>query len=182
VVVTNQQATAQQLSQISTTVGEQQTAIQQNASIINDVNGKVAASWSVKMQYNSGTGQYIVAGFGLGIENGPAGLQSQFLVSADRFAIVNTIAGGAVSVPFAVQGGQVFLRSAFIEDGSIGTAKIGSVIQSDNYVFGQTGWAIYKSGGFEMNGQQAGQGRMALNSSSLKFYHPNGVIAIDLSV
>jgi len=182
VVVTNQQATAQQITQLSTTVGDQQTAIEQNASIINDVNGKVSASWSVKMQYNSGTGQYIVAGFGLGIENGPAGLQSQFLVSADRFAIVNTIAGGAVSVPFAVQGGQVFLRSAFIEDGSIGTAKIGSVIQSDNYVFGQTGWAIYKSGGFEMNGSTAGQGRMALNSSSLKFYHPNGVVAIDLSV
>jgi predicted phage tail protein len=182
VVVNNRQATAQQLSQISTTVGEQQTAIQQNASIINDVNGKVTASWSVKMQYNSGTGQYITAGIGLGIENNGGVLQSQFLVSADRFAIVNTIAGGAVSVPFAVQGGQVFMNSAFIQDGTITTAKIGSVIQSDNYVFGQTGWAIYKSGGFEMNGQQAGQGRMALNSSSLKFYHPNGVIAIDLSV
>ncbi|PRB45457.1 hypothetical protein CQ009_22840 [Pseudomonas sp. MYb2] len=43
---------------------------------------------------------------GLGIENTGAGLQSQFLVSADRFAIVNTIAGGAISVLFAVQGGH----------------------------------------------------------------------------
>lgn len=74
VVVTNQQATAQQLSQLSTTVGDQQTAIQQNTSIINDVNGRVSASWSVKMQYSSGTGQYIAAGIDLGIENGPAGL------------------------------------------------------------------------------------------------------------
>ncbi|WP_339504052.1 phage tail protein [Pseudomonas sp. RL_105y_Pfl2_101] len=182
VVTTNQSATAQQISQLSTTVGSQQTAIQQNTSIINDVSGKVSATWSVKLQYNSGTGQYITAGVGLGIENGPAGLQSQFLVSADRFAIVNTIAGGAISVPFAVQGGQVFMNSAFIQDGTITTAKIGSVIQSTNYVFGQTGWAIYKTGAFEMNGEVAGQGRMALNSSGLKFYHPNGNLAIDLSV
>jgi predicted phage tail protein len=113
VVVTNQQTTAQQISQLNTTVGsqgtqigQQQTMIETNSSIINDVNGKLAATWSVKMQYSTSTGQYIAAGIGLGIENTAAGLQSQFLVSADRFAIVNSIAGGAVSVPFAVQGGQ----------------------------------------------------------------------------
>jgi predicted phage tail protein len=182
VVVTNQQATAQQLSQLGTTVGAQQTAIQQNSSIINDVNGKVTANWSVKMQYNSGTGQYITAGVGLGIENGPAGLQSQFLVSADRFAIVNSLAGGAISVPFAVQGGQVFMNSAFIQDGTITNAKIGDYISSTNYVMGQTGWAIFKNGGFEMNGQGAGQARLAINNSSVKLYHSNGNLAINLSV
>lgn len=182
VVVTNQQATAQQLSQLGTTVGAQQTAIQQNSSIINDVNGKVTANWSVKMQYNSGTGQYITAGVGLGIENGPAGLQSQFLVSADRFAIVNSLAGGAISVPFAVQGGQVFMNSAFIQDGTITNAKIGDYICSTNYVMNQTGWAIFKNGGFEMNGQGAGQARLAINNSSVKLYHSNGNLAINLSV
>ncbi|RDL24183.1 phage tail protein, partial [Pseudomonas jessenii] len=157
VVVTNQQATAQQMSQLGTTVGEQQTAIQQNTSIINDVNGKVTASWSVKMQYNSGTGQYIAAGVGLGIENGPAGLQSQFLVSADRFAIVNTIAGGAIAVPFAVQGGQVFMNSAFIMDGAITNAKIGNYISSTNYIAGQQGWILNKDGTLEINGIVPGQ-------------------------
>lgn len=68
-------------------------------------------------------------------------LQSQSLVSADRFAVVNTIAGGAISVPFAVHGGQVFMNSAFIQDDTITTVKIGSVIQSTNYVFGQIGGA-----------------------------------------
>ena len=66
VVATNQQATAQSITQLTTKVGEQQTAIEQNTSIVNDVNGKISASWSVKMQYNSGTGQYIAAGIGLG--------------------------------------------------------------------------------------------------------------------
>jgi len=180
VVVTNQQATAQQLIQLSTTVGGQQTAIQQNTSIINDVNGKVAASWSVKMQYNSGTGQYILAGVGLGIENGPAGLQSQFLVSADRFAIVNTIAGGAISVPFAVQGGQVFMNSAFIQDGTITNAKIGNYIQSNNYVPGTTGWKLFFDGTFEINGSVPGQGRSTQTHRSLRFWDGNNVKRLQL--
>jgi hypothetical protein len=174
VVVTNQQATAQQISQLNTTVGSQQTAIQQNTSIINDVNGKVTANWSVRMQYNSGTGQYIVAGVGLGIENGPAGLQSQFLVSADRFAIVNSIAGGAVSVPFAVQGGQVFMNSAFIQDGTITNAKIGNYIQSNNYVANTQGWRLWFDGTFEINSAFGGGGRQLINNSGGKVFDPNG--------
>jgi hypothetical protein len=175
VVVTNQQATAQQLVQLSTTVGNQQAAIEQNTSIVNDVNGKITASWSVKMQYNSGTGQYIAAGIGLGIENGPAGLQSQFLVSADRFAIVNTIAGGAIAVPFAVQGGQVFMNSAFIQDASIGNAKIGFFIQSDNYIAGVQGWRIDKAGNFELNSPLGGGARQVINNNGGKVFDENGV-------
>jgi hypothetical protein len=180
VVVTNQQATAQQLSQISTTVGDQQTAIQQNTSIVNDVNGKVSASWSVKMQYNSGTGQYIAAGVGLGIENGPAGLQSQFLVSADRFAIVNTIAGGALTIPFAVEGGQVFVNSLLVKDGSIVNAKIGAFIQSDNYVSGVQGWRLDKLGNLEFNGQAPGGGRLTMTNRAIKVFDQNGVKRVQL--
>lgn len=180
VVATNQQATAQSITQLTTKVGEQQTAIEQNTSIVNDVNGKISASWSVKMQYNSGTGQYIAAGVGLGIENGPAGLQSQFLVSADRFAIVNTIAGGAVSVPFAVQGGQVFMNSAFIADGTITNAKIGSYISSTNYIAGQQGWILNKDGTLEINGIVPGQGRLVINSLNVSVYDANNVLRVRL--
>ena len=174
VVVTNQQATAQQLTQLSTTVGSQQTAIQQNTSIINDVNGKVTASWSVKMQVTA-NGQYVAAGIGLGIENTGARLQSQFLVSADRFAIVNTIAGGAIAVPFAVQGGQVFMNSAFIQDASIGNAKIGFFIQSDNYIAGVQGWRIDKAGNFELNSPLGGGARQVINNNGGKVFDENGV-------
>ncbi|MGF6127275.1 putative phage tail protein [Pseudomonas frederiksbergensis] len=189
VVATNDSATATKIDQLSTTVGsqgaqlgQQQTLIETNSSIVNDMSGKLAATWTVKMQYSTSTGQYITAGIGLGIENTAAGLQSQFLVSADRFAIVNTMAGGSVSVPFAVQGGQVFMNSAFIQDGTITNAKIGDYISSTNYVFGVSGWAIFKNGGFEMNGQGAGSARIAINNNSVKLYHPNGVLAINMSV
>jgi hypothetical protein len=186
-VVTNQQATAQQISQLSTTVGsqgsqigQQQTMIETNSSIINDVNGKLAATWSVKMQYSTSTGQYIAAGIGLGIENTSAGLQSQFLVSADRFAIVNTIAGGAISVPFAVQGGQVFMNSAFIQDGTITNAKIGSYISSTNYIPGQQGWILNKDGTLEINGIVPGQGRLVINSLNVSVYDANNVLRVRL--
>ncbi|WP_347911389.1 DUF1983 domain-containing protein [Pseudomonas grandcourensis] len=194
VVVNNQQATAQQITQLSTTVdgqgsqldgqgveiGKQKTMIETNASIINDVNGKLAATWSVKMQYSTSTGQYIAAGIGLGIENTAAGLQSQFLVSADRFAIVNTMAGGAVSVPFAVQGGQVFMNSTFIADGTITNAKIGSYISSTNYIAGQQGWILNKDGTLEINGIVPGQGRLVINSLNVSVYDANNVLRVRL--
>ena len=46
---------------------------------------KPKPQWTVKLELING--RYVAAGIGLGIENGPAGLQSQFLVSADRFAV-----------------------------------------------------------------------------------------------
>ncbi|PMV79608.1 MULTISPECIES: host specificity protein J [unclassified Pseudomonas] len=186
VVATNQSATATKIDQLSVTVGQNGTAIQQNSAAIQqtstayaDTAGKLSTMWSVKMQITAG-GQYVAAGIGLGIENTGAGLQSQFLVSADRFAIVNTIAGGAISVPFAVQGGQVFMNSAFIENGSINMLKIGDNLQSDNYIAGTTGWRLTKAGVFEINGNVAGAGRMTMTNSALKVYDANGVKRVQL--
>ncbi|UHG95769.1 phage tail protein [Pseudomonas sp. 7-41] len=174
VVVTDRQATAQAIQQLHTDVEGNTSDIQTQSQIVSDINDKVNLSWSVKMQYNSVTGQYITAGVGLSIENGPAGLQSQFLVSADRFAIVNTIAGGAISVPFAVQGGQVFMNSAFIQDGTITNAKIGNFIASNNYVAGVSGWKLFFDGTFEINSAFGGQARQVINNAGGKVFDENG--------
>jgi predicted phage tail protein len=180
VVADEKQATATALQQLGVKVDGNTLDIQTQSQAIVDVDGKVSGSWSVKMQYNSATGQYIAAGIGLGIENGPAGLQSQFLVSADRFAIVNTIAGGAIAVPFAVQGGQVFINQAFIQDGTITNAKIGSYISSTNYVAGQSGWILNKDGTLEINGVIPGQGRLVINAQSVSVYDAGGVLRVRL--
>jgi predicted phage tail protein len=172
-------AQARRSEQLEVSIGSTNATVQTVSQAVVALDGKASTMWSVKMQLNS-QGQYVAAGIGLGIENGPAGLQSKFLVNADLFAVVNGI-NGTLSSPFAVTGGQVFMRSAFLEDGSITNAKIGSYIQSDNYQFGVQGWAINKSGGFEMNGANA-NGRMQLLPTALKFYHPNGVLGIDLSL
>lgn len=155
-------------------------SVQVTSQALAALDNKASTMWSVKMQVNA-QGQYVAAGIGLGIENGPAGLQSKFLVSADLFAVVNGI-NGTLSSPFAVQGGQVFMNEAFIQDGTITNAKIGSYISSTNYVAGQQGWILNKSGTFEINGTVAGQGRLLINNQRLRIYHANGNLAIDLGV
>jgi len=179
VVATNESATATKIDQLNVSVGQNTAAIQQTSTAYADTAGKLTTMWSVKMQVTAG-GQYVAAGIGLGIENTGAGLQSQFLVSADRFAIVNTIAGGAISVPFAVQGGQVFMNSAFIADGTITNAKIGSYISSTNYIAGQQGWILNKDGTLEINGIVPGQGRLVINSLNVSVYDANNVLRVRL--
>jgi predicted phage tail protein len=193
VVVTNDSALATKIDQVSVSVVQNTSdiganssaintntaAIQQTAAAFADTNGKLSTMWSVKMQVTA-DGKYVAAGIGLGIENTGAGLQSQFLVSADRFAIVNTIAGGAISIPFAVQGGQVFMNQAFIQDGTITNAKIGSYISSTNYIAGQQGWILNKDGTLEINGIVPGQGRLVINSLNVSVYDANNVLRVRL--
>ncbi len=179
VVVTDRQATAQAIQQISVEIGETSAAVQTVSQAQADTDGKLSTMWSVKMQLNQ-NGQYVYAGVGLGIENVGGILQSQFLVSADRFAIVNTIAGGAISVPFAVQGGQVFMNSAFIQDGSITMLKIGQALQSDNYVAGVQGWRLDKAGNLEFNGPAPGGGRLTMTNRAIKVYDENNVKRVQL--
>jgi len=167
-------ATAKRVDTVQAEVNKNSATVQTVSQSVATLDGKVSTSWSVKMQVTA-NGQYVAAGIGLGIENGPAGLQSQFLVSADRFAIVNTIAGGAIAVPFAVQGGQVFMNSAFIQDASIGNAKIGFFIQSDNYIAGVQGWRIDKAGNFELNSPLGGGARQVINNNGGKVFDENGV-------
>jgi predicted phage tail protein len=154
---------------------EARASVQVTARAQAATDGKLSTMWAVKMQVNS-NGQYVAAGIGLGIEQNADGLlQSQFLVSADRFAIVNTIAGGAISTPFVVQGGQVFMSSAFIQDGSITNAKIGNYIQSNNYVAGVSGWKLFFDGTFEINSALGGQARQVINNYGGKVYDENGI-------
>ncbi|WLH10301.1 phage tail protein [Pseudomonas hefeiensis] len=179
VVVTSESSTATKIDQLSVKVGANSAAIQQTSEAYADTSGKLNTMWSVKMQVNA-NGQYVAAGIGLGIENVGGTLQSQFLVSADRFAIVNTIAGGAISVPFAVQGGQVFMNSAFIQDGSITMLKIGQALQSDNYVAGVQGWRLDKAGNLEFNGPAPGGGRLTMTNRAIKVYDENGIKRVQL--
>ncbi|MER3008566.1 DUF1983 domain-containing protein [Serratia nematodiphila] len=109
--------------------------------------GKLKDMWSVKVG-KTVDGKLYTAGIGVGVENTPEGMQSQVLILADRFAVLNTAdgQGSTVSVPFAIENGQVFMNSAFIKDAAIDSAKIAQHIQSSNYIDGQRGWAINKDG------------------------------------
>lgn len=179
VVTDNQSATATAIQQLTAAVGNNSSVIEQTSEAVATLDGKVSASYSVKLQVNA-NGQYVMAGIGIGIENTEAGLQSQILMSADRFALVNSLAGGGISTPFVAQGGQLFLGPTFIQDGTITNAKIGSFISSTNYIAGQQGWILNKDGTLEINGIVPGQGRLVINAQNVSVYDVNNVLRVRL--
>lgn len=139
------QASATQINSLKVTVNGQSAAIVQNAQVSADINNNLNAMYSIKVAVDSNGNQY-AAGMGIGVQNTPAGMQSQVLFLADRFAVM-TQAGGTVTLPFVIQNGQTFIRDTFIQDGTISNAKIGNYIQSSTWDgTGNVGWHINKSG------------------------------------
>lgn len=79
---------------------------------------------------------------------------NQIIMAADRVAIATGITSGAAKfVPFVVDGGVVYMDTAFIRNGEITNAKIGNFIQSNDFVTGPngSGWRINKAGVAEFN-------------------------------
>ena len=100
------------------------------------------------LKYN---GQEYNSGMALQLTAQGNNVVSQVLFIADRFAIIRNAESGAYTLPFVVQNDQVFMNNALIQDGSITNAKIGNVIQSNNYIAGQQGWMINKNGSSEFS-------------------------------
>ncbi|MBI6749708.1 phage tail protein [Pseudomonas syringae] len=165
-------ALSTKLDQVQATANGASAAVQTVSSAQATTDGKLAAMYTVKLQVNS-NGQYVMAGIAAGIESVGGVLQSQILMSADRFALVNTLAGGAISTPFVAQNGQLFLGPTFIMDGTITNAKIGSFISSTDYVAGQRGWILRKDGTLEINGSGAAGGRLVVTNRSIRVYDVN---------
>lgn len=168
-------ALSSSIETVKNSVNGNTLAIQTNTTAIQTVDGKVTGSWSVRLQYETSTGEYKWAGVGLGLENGPGGLQTKFVIDADLFAL-----GQGGTVPFAVQGGQTFIKAAFIQDGTITNAKIGNYIQSNNYDPGKTGWKLFFDGTFEMNGVVPGQGRATMTNRSLRFWDNGNIKRVQI--
>lgn len=173
-----QQATATQINDITATINGHTSAITTNAQAIANVNGDLKAMYSIKVAVDANGKQY-AAGMGIGVENTPSGMQSQVLFVADRFAVMAQ-AGGAVTLPFVIQNGQVFIRETFIQDGTIGNAKIGNYIQSNNYVAGSVGWRLDKGGTFENYGSTAGEGAMKQTNQTISVKDANNVLRVQI--
>ncbi|WP_334051015.1 phage tail protein [Burkholderia cepacia] len=174
-------AQAEQITTIRAQANENAAAVQTVAQSYADLNGRVSASYQIKTQITS-DGRTYIAGIGIGINNDSGIVESQVLVSAQRFAVVDPNNGGSSIVPFVVQGGQVFLRQALIGAGWITNAMIGSYIQSDNYVAGKQGWRLDKSGWFEINASNGSGNRLVLDGSSVRVYDGNGVLRVRMGM
>ncbi|KVH78373.1 host specificity protein [Burkholderia ubonensis] len=174
-------AMAQQITTVQAKAEEAAAAVQTVAQSYADLNGRVAASYQIKTQVTA-DGRTYVAGIGVGVDNSSGVVESQVLVSASRFAVIDPNNGGVLGVPFVVQGGQVFLRQALIGAGWITNAMIGSYIQSDNYVAGRQGWRLDKSGWFEINAADGSGNRLVMDGSSVRVYDGNGVLRVRMGM
>lgn len=157
-------AVATDLTEVSTTVNNNTSAIQQEITTRSDETGELYANWSVKAQIDV-DGKTYLSGFGLAsevINNQPV---STFLVKADQFAVgspnsndfaltigpvngVQTVGIGAANIhDLAVTNAKIqdldvnklfavtgTITDALIENATISTAKIANTIQSSNFV------------------------------------------------
>lgn len=190
-------ALAQQITSLETQVGEDIAQVQQTMEAkIAIVDGKVVsigALWTAKVSVNG-----LIGGFG--VYNDGRTVEAGFDV--DRFWIGRT--GANKRKPFIIDSGVVYIDEAAVnkltfnklrdESGSfiVQNGKIqakylavdvlvANQAQSPNFVSGSTGWAMKLDGNVEINGNDPAGGRMSLTSRGLRLYHPNGVIAVDLS-
>ncbi|EPN9190674.1 host specificity protein J [Enterobacter roggenkampii] len=99
--------------------------------------------------------------------------------NANQFVLMSG-SGDTQYSPFAVVNGQVFISSAFIQDGTITNAKIGGFIQSNNYVAGSVGWRLDKSGTFENYGSTAGEGAMKQTNQTISVRDANNVLRVQI--
>jgi len=142
--------------------------------------GTAKASYTLNMGIVRGGIKYNT-GFGMSIEPSGSTYKSTVVFAADQFGIYSGSDPGNYQAAFFVYNGQVFISSAFIQDGSISNAKIGNYIQSNNYASQSAGWKLDKNGNFEINGV-AGGGRMLITSTLISIYDSNNVLRVRMGL
>ena len=133
-------------------------AIRQLAEVTANSLGEVGAKYAVQVDADNVAGGFeVIAGGG----------RLDFGVRAGTFFIAAPAGSGIASaVPFIVRttetivNGEVFpigmyVANAFIQNAAITNAKIGGDIWSSNFIAGQSGWRLYRSGDMEINNLRA---------------------------
>jgi uncharacterized coiled-coil protein SlyX len=172
---------SQQITGLQTTVGSNTAQLQQQATTIADSAGKISAAYSVRLQVAQ-NGLNYVAGFGIGLDNSSGVLQSQFIVAADRFAVIRDVAGN-VSSPFIIEGGQVFMADAVIKRATIANGIIGQSISSSTLTnYGVPVMIIdYNTGAIAINNKATNGKSIILREDGL-FATSGGVTILELKV
>ncbi|HHG0935360.1 TPA: phage tail protein [Escherichia coli] len=177
-MATADEALSTKIDQLTVTVNGNTTAIETTSKALTDFKGDVNASYSIKIATDN-NGMKYATGMSLGLTGSGTNVQSQCIFLVDRFVLM-TAANGTYTTPFYVTGGAMYVREAFIKDASITNAKIGSYIQSNNYVSGSTGWKLDKSGTFENYGSVSGEGAMKWTNTTISVKDGNGVLRVQV--
>lgn len=152
-------------SAISSTVNTLTSTVNNNTATIQTtkaVTDGVAAQYMVKTDVNG-----YVSGYGLY----NTGATSEFIVLADRFAVVSP--GVAATVPFEVVGGNVFIKNAAIGNLSANKLTSGSINTGAVTLTGTN------ANGVDIKSAASGQ-RMEIKSTKILIYDNSGVLRVKL--
>ncbi len=138
-------AFAENKTQVQAKFDEQEGLIQEKMQATFEQSGDGVVTHSINITIVHNNVKYNAAGQVISAQVKNGKLESFIGYNANNFAWYNP-ANGKMELFMYAKNGQLFIRDLFIEDGSITNAKIGNVIQSNNYVAGKSGWIINKSG------------------------------------
>lgn len=174
-------ALGQQITTVQANLGSTNATVSTNSTAINTLNGKVTATYTLRAQVTQ-DGKIYAAGMGIGVEQQPDGsYQSQFLIQADRMAVIN-VANGNISTPFVIQGGQTFISQAMIGNAWITNAMIGNTIQSNTTgAGGQPRWKLDKNGTLTMTGPNSG-GYLRVTDSAIEVFDSAGTRRVVMGI
>lgn len=169
-------AVAKSQTDMTATLSNQTASIQTLQKAVSN-NDSLNSTWMVKMETNS-AGKKYAAGIALGIDG--KNLQSQFLVQADRFALINT-SNGNTTTPFVIENGVTYMNAAYIKDGSIGSAKVGDLM-SNGFQENVKGWRISRDGTMNINGSGAGGARTTITNGKIEVYDSNNRLRVRMGI
>ncbi|MCI9757922.1 host specificity protein J, partial [Proteus mirabilis] len=159
-------AFAENKTQVQAKFDEQEGMIQEKMQATFEQSGDGVVTHSINITIKHNGVSYNAAGQVISAQVKNGKLESFIGYNANNFAWYNP-ANGKMELFMAAKNGQLFIRDLFIEDGSITNAKIGNVIQSNNYVAGKSGWIINKNGFAELQNIKA-RGEIEATSGRLK--------------
>lgn len=126
---------------VNKTLEEQSATIRQIQKVQKDTTDDLEAMWAVKLQKMK-DGRLYIAGIGAGIENTPAGVQSQILMMADRLVMINPADGNTVPL-FVAQGGQIFMNEVLMKKVSVEFGEVTGNLRSPGFGrLGDGGWDL----------------------------------------
>ena len=159
-------AFAENKTQVQAKFDEQEGMIQEKMQATFEQSGDGVVTHSINITIKHNGVSYNAAGQVISAQVKNGKLESFIGYNANNFAWYNPV-NGKMELFMHAKNGQLFIRDLFIEDGSITNAKIGNVIQSNNYLNGRPSWIINKNGFAEFQNIKA-RGEIEATSGRLK--------------
>lgn len=186
VQVQKEKAQAEEVKTLKAELSGQKARVEQSASALATLDGKVRAMYGLKVETVSG-GRKVIAGLALGAD-GQTG-DSQMLVYADKFAIVDP-KSKTLKSPFVVQtaGGktQMALSGDFVADGLIhgrhiaaGQTLSSPSIEGGSLNIGGGRFSVSNTGQVSISAASGNVG-MKMTNDRIEVYDENGVLRVKL--